>query len=117
MQRDVNNAIRRATIFTIGVLLLYAAVIHAQATTITVTSTNDSGPGSLRQALADAHDGDTINFDVSLKGQTIALTSDELVIDKSITITGPGSDQLAVSVDFQYHFRNFPIKKDQFCEI
>src|SRR5215471_10925548 len=99
MQRDVNNAIRRAKILTIGVLLLYAAVIHAQATTITVTSTNDSGPGSLRQALADANDGDTINFDVSLKGQTIALTSDELVIDKSITITGPGSDQLAVSVD------------------
>ncbi len=69
------------------------------ATTITVTNTNDSGPGSLRQALADANDGDTINFDVSLKGQTIALTSGELVIDKSITITGPGSDQLAVSVD------------------
>ncbi|MGC1322762.1 MAG: right-handed parallel beta-helix repeat-containing protein [Candidatus Udaeobacter sp.] len=79
------------------------------ANVITVTNTNDSGPGSLRQALADANDGDTINFDVSLKGQTIALTSDELVIDKSITITGPGSDQLAVSVDFQYHFRIFHV--------
>ena len=110
MQRDVNNAIRRATIFTIGVLLLYAAVIHAQATIITVTSTNDSGPGSLRQALADANDGDTINFDVSLKGQTIALTSGELVIDKSITITGPGSDQLAVGLHIpQYHFRVFHV--------
>src|SRR6476659_1732747 len=79
------------------------------ADVITVTNTNDSGPGSLRQALADANDGDTINFDVSLKGQTIALTSGELVIDKSITITGPGSDQLAVSVDFQYHFRIFHV--------
>jgi len=75
------------------------------ANVITVTNTNDSGPGSLRQALADANDGDTINFDVSLKGQTIALTSGELVIDKSITITGPGSDQLAVSAPFQYHIR------------
>ena len=46
------------------------------ATTITVTNTNDSEPGSLRQALADANDGDTIDFDVSLKGQTIALTSE-----------------------------------------
>src|SRR5215468_2010340 len=79
------------------------------ANVITVTNTNDSGPGSLRQALADANDGDTINFDVSLKGQTIALTSGELVIDKNITITGPGSDQLAVSVDFQYHFRIFHV--------
>ena len=80
------------------------------ATTITVTNTNDSGPGSLRQALADANDGDTINFDVSLKGQTIALTSGELVIDKSITITGPGSDQLAVGVEnFQYTFRIFHV--------
>jgi len=80
------------------------------ATTITVTNTNDSGPGSLRQALADAKDGHTINFDVSLKGQTIALSSGELVIDKSITITGPGSDQLAVGVqNFQYTFRIFHV--------
>ena len=79
------------------------------ANVITVTNTNDSGPGSLRQALADANDGDTINFDVLLKGQTIALTSGELVIDKSITITGLGSDQLAVSAGFQYTFRIFHV--------
>ena len=86
-----------------------AGAISAHADIITVTNTNDSGPGSLRQALADANDGDTINFDVSLKGQTIALTSGELVIDKSITITGPGSDQLAVSAAFQYHIRIFHV--------
>jgi hypothetical protein len=109
MRLDPNNAMRRATTFVIGVLLLCAIAIPADADTITVSNTNDSGPGSLRQALADANDGDTINFDVSLKGQTIALTSDELVIDKSITITGPGSDQLAVSVDMQYTFRIFHV--------
>src|SRR5215472_14284099 len=109
MRLDLNKAMRRATTFAIGALLLCAIAIPADADTITVTNTNDSGPGSLRQALADANDGDTINFDVSLKGQTIALTSDELVIDKSITITGPGSDQLAVSVDMQYHFRIFHV--------
>lgn len=90
--------------------LLCAIAIPADADTITVTNTNDSGPGSLRQALADANDGDTINFDVSLKGQTIALTSGELVIDKSITITGPGPDQLAVGLNIpQYHFRVFHV--------
>ena len=109
MRLNLNKAMRRATTFAIGVLLLCAIAIPADADIITVTNTNDSGPGSLRQALADANDGDTINFDVSLKGQTIALTSGELVIDKSITITGPGSDQLAVSVAFQYHFRIFHV--------
>ncbi len=64
---------------------------------ITVINTNDSGPGSLRQALADAHDSDHINFAQALNGQTITLTSAELVIDKDVTISGPGQDALAVS--------------------
>ena len=71
--------------------------MSAYATTITVTNTNDSGPGSLRQALVDSQDGDTIDFDPSLKGQTISLTSAELFINKSITISGLGPNLLAVS--------------------
>src|SRR4029077_5725333 len=55
------------------------------ATTITVSNGNDSGPGSLRQALAQANDGDTINFDPSVN--IVMLTTDELVITKSITIS------------------------------
>jgi hypothetical protein len=73
-----------------------ASIIAAPAATITVTNTSDSGPGSLRQALADANDGDTINFDPSLKGQTITLTSGELLVDKSITVSGLGADNLTV---------------------
>jgi hypothetical protein len=57
--------------------------------TLTVTSTLDSGAGSLRDAIAAAVDGDTIQFDAALNGQPIALTSGELLIDKSITIRGP----------------------------
>ena len=34
----------------------------AQAATLTVTNPNDSGAGSLRQAVADAAGGDTIEF-------------------------------------------------------
>jgi hypothetical protein len=67
---------------------------HRPANTITVTNTSDSGPGSLRQALADVNDGDTINFAVT---GTIGLTSGELLVDKAITISGPGVGNLAVN--------------------
>jgi hypothetical protein len=73
--------------------LICALSISIYANTITVTNTNDSGPGSLRQALADANDGDTIEFAVS---GTIGLTSGELLVDKSITISGPGAKNLAI---------------------
>src|SRR2546430_5360514 len=96
MQRGLNNAMRRITTFAIG-LLLYAVALLVHAATITVINTNDSGPGSLRQALVNANDGDTINFDPALNGQTINLTSAELVVDKNITISGPGPDLLAIS--------------------
>lgn len=65
--------------------------------TITVTNTNDSGAGSLRQAIADAAAGDTINFNLANCPCTITLTSGELIIDKSLTIQGLGADQLSVS--------------------
>jgi hypothetical protein len=74
-------------------MLSLAVVMTLRAGTITVTDTNDSGPGSLRQALADANDGDTIDFAVT---GTIGLTSGELLVDKSITISGPSADALAV---------------------
>jgi hypothetical protein len=65
--------------------------------TLTVTSVADSGAGSLRAVLGAAHGGDTIRFDHHLTGQTITLTSGELVIDKSLAIDGPGADRLTVS--------------------
>ena len=41
---------------------------------------------SLREAFGYAHPGDTITFDDSLKGQTIALEHDELTTSKTLTI-------------------------------
>jgi predicted outer membrane repeat protein len=66
--------------------------------TLTVTNTLDSGPGSLRAeiAAAAAQGGDTIVFSSTLKGQ-ITLTGEELLINKSLTIQGPGAGQLAIS--------------------
>ena len=49
----------------------------------------DSGPGSLRHALANANNLDTINFAVT---GTIALTSGGLQVTKNVAISGPGSN-------------------------
>ena len=67
--------------------------LSTQAATITVTNTNDSGAGSLRQALANANDGDTIRFGIT---GTITLTTGELLVAKSVTISGPGAASLTV---------------------
>jgi hypothetical protein len=67
--------------------------------TYTVMNLNDSGPGSLRRAVLDAnaHPGaDTIVFAQGLHG-TIKLTSGELSVTDSVTINGPGANQLSVS--------------------
>ena len=86
---------RRTTTFAIGLVLLYAvAPSPVHGATITVTNTNDSGPGSLRQALTIANDGDTITFAVT---GTIVLTSDGLVIDNDLTISGPGANRLSIN--------------------
>jgi predicted outer membrane repeat protein len=65
--------------------------------TLTVTNNLDSGHGSLRAEIAGAKSGDTIVFAPSLNGQTITLTSGELLINKNLTITGPGAAELTVS--------------------
>ena len=65
-----------------------------QPATLVVTSLADSGPGSLRQAIADAAPGDTIDFGVS---GTIMLTSGELAIGKSLQLRGPAGNHVAVS--------------------
>ncbi|MBU0484092.1 MAG: hypothetical protein KKB30_06215 [Proteobacteria bacterium] len=63
--------------------------------TIIVTNTNDSGAGSLRQAIADAASGDIIDL-TGISG-TITLTSGELAINKNLTFTGPTATSLVIS--------------------
>jgi hypothetical protein len=79
----------------IAAAFLAITVAPLRAATITVTSTADSGPGSLRYALASAADGDTI--DASSITGTILLTNGELLVTNSVDIVGPGPDLLAVS--------------------
>src|SRR5262245_8343089 len=64
--------------------------------TLTVTSADDSGAGTLRNTIALAQSGDTIQCSPSLHGQTIDLTSGELQIAKGLNIQGPGASNLSI---------------------
>ena len=66
-------------------LLLVATTGMARAAMLFVTSTGDSGTGTLRNQIAAASAGDTIEFNVT---GTISLLS-TLVIARDLTITGP----------------------------
>ncbi len=73
--------------------------IELQPTTLVVTNTNNSGPGSLRQAILDNNGvggGNTITFATNVTG-TITLTGAGLTITAPVTIAGPGANVLAVS--------------------
>jgi predicted outer membrane repeat protein len=63
-----------------------------------VTTTNDSGSGSLRQAIADAPAGAEITFHPTLIAYPAAITlNSQLAINKSLTISGPGASHLSLS--------------------
>ena len=90
--------VNRATVTSNEVLAprlaLHALVVCSPY--LTVTSDADGGPGSLRQAIAHACSGGTVDI-VLTTPATITLTSGELAITKALTITGPGPNLLAVS--------------------
>jgi hypothetical protein len=73
----------------VSVLCALCALVLAAnaAATIIVANHNDSGPGSLRQAIVEAPAGETIDVGAG----TITLAS-ELTITKSLTIDGAGPE-------------------------
>jgi len=85
--------------FALCLLLMWGAA-PVSAATLTVTNTNDSGAGSLRDALASAGAGDTIEFSVS---GTITLAS-QLTISQNLTINGTGK---SIIIDGNNAYRVF----------
>ncbi|MBK8430650.1 MAG: hypothetical protein IPL28_04900 [Chloroflexi bacterium] len=69
----------------VGLWSVFSLSTPVYADTHTVTNTNNSGAGSLRQAVLDAQAGDVIEFAAELNGQTITLAS-EIVLNKPLTI-------------------------------
>lgn len=89
----------RLRALTCAAALLAAGVVPAQGAVLSVTSPGDSGPGTLRQALADA-DGDaqldTVRFQLSDKA-TLTLTSGQIRVKYPVQIEGPGAERLTLS--------------------
>lgn len=77
------------------------AIANAEAATLLVSNNNDSGPGSLRQAILDNNSvgGGTIVFSNIVTG-AIVLTNGELLIMRDVTIIGPGPDILAINGNY-----------------
>jgi len=101
----------RTTILCLACLALFALVFPSAgcgtstnvrlARTIVVTSLDDAGPGSLREALFRVLPGGVVVFDPGLSG-TIALTSGPLVLSRSVwIIDGEGKIAYAQVVDNQ----------------
>ena len=61
--------------------------VSACSVSTVVSTTSDTGAGSLRQAIVDTCAAGTITFDSTLANQTITLAS-QLLIDKELTIHG-----------------------------
>ncbi|MBN1678660.1 MAG: hypothetical protein JW966_00115 [Anaerolineae bacterium] len=79
---------------------------------LVVTTTADSGPGSLRQAILDANvlpGADTITFSLSAPA-AITLADTLPLITDDLTISGPGADQL--TVDGAHAYRVFHVSDD-----
>ena len=85
-------------LFTLAIFSLTIAALvgtgSGLAATLTVTNTNDSGTGSLRDAITKASPGDTIQFNLTYPAE-IDLSS-PLSLTRSVTISGPGVSNLLI---------------------
>jgi hypothetical protein len=73
------------------ILLLGCQLTARAATTFVVTNTNDSGPGSLRQAILDANanaGSDLITFNIGSGLKTVTLASKLPEISDPVVIDG-----------------------------
>jgi hypothetical protein len=101
---DAYNKTPIRILLTLSRLAMFLAVlifgfqpnVTVQAADQVVMNTNNSGAGSLRQAIANVGSGKPITFNLNSYPATITLSS-ELAISENLTIIGPGAAQLTIS--------------------
>jgi len=87
-----------------GALGLAAAGASATCSSLVATSCADSGAGTLRDIVACADSGDTVDL-TQLACSTISLASRVSIPQEDLTLNGPGAEQL--TIDGGYHDRVF----------
>ena len=76
----------------LGLAIWAAAAAFPAYGQLVVSNLEDSGPGSLRAAVSQALDGQTITFDAAVLGQTLELTGGAIRVLTDVTIVGdPGA--------------------------
>ena len=106
-QPNIGQTARSVCLATM-LLLTLTLCAATKAATIIVDDLGDSGPGNcsatctLRDAIATAAQGDVIDFaPTSPQPWMITLNGTELFVYKSVTIAGPGPDQLSIDANGQ----------------
>lgn len=93
------------------------ALREGRAAIVPVTTTADSGPGSLRDAIAASVAGGTIEFHIptsdfgynSAAGVfTITLSGGALLVVRDLTITGPTNTKIAITGNSLTRVFNIP---------
>ncbi|MCE9611955.1 MAG: hypothetical protein K8R23_17290 [Chthoniobacter sp.] len=78
-------------------LPLFLGLAAAHAATLNVTTTADSGAGSLRAQIAAAAGGDTVAITAT---GTITLTTGEIAVTgKNLIVAGPGANSLTITTN------------------
>jgi len=96
-----------ATYQRIDIYALAQAIYNMSMTH--VVNTNDSGPGSLREAILYANAGDTITFASNLNGGTITLDGEQLAITKDLIISAANLEN-GITIDADEQSRVFRIQ-------
>ncbi|MFU8833211.1 MAG: choice-of-anchor Q domain-containing protein, partial [Wenzhouxiangella sp.] len=91
----------RKLIFLLIPLWIVCSAIDGEAATLMVTNTNDSGSGSLREAITLASAGDTIEFEAGVNGP-IMLESPLPPLVVNLEILGPGAHVITIDGDGQH---------------
>ncbi len=85
--------------------LIHTAAAQAQAT-FSVTTTADSGPGSLRQAILDANASPGEDLIAISANGTLYLLSPLPTIVEAVTLQGPGADLFRIDAQQQFRVLN-----------
>ncbi|AVH70808.1 hypothetical protein [Nostoc sp. 'Lobaria pulmonaria (5183) cyanobiont'] len=108
-KNNKKNAIAQAISTAVALGWVIMQVESAQAATLTVNNLDDSGFGSLRDAINTATSNDVVEFLLGSNPSTITLTSGALAMPaagyayaKNLTINGPGANLLTISANNQF---------------